>query len=244
MTSTTHTDLTHIADQWPTLRELLEARTPRTWPPAGRMADHQRDLDDAPDDAEVLAQQAAAERAERTALAPGERPAPLRVAILDTLTELEGELLALADEIAGAVQRPAFTTTFRSASPLDDVARSLALAGLKDQQDSRRWRFNMARRSGETAAAWLAARIAGAAGPFRPLSDQQRARIASVATAARRRLDRTLGDHETTRTRVHVTCGCGGQLEMLTGAGEPRIQCDRCGTHASMIALAEGLSAA
>ncbi|MFI9304806.1 hypothetical protein ACIG0C_36340 [Kitasatospora aureofaciens] len=66
MTSTAHTDLTHIADRWSDLREMLEARTPRTWPPAGRMSDHQRDLDDALDGIEVVDQQAAAERAERT----------------------------------------------------------------------------------------------------------------------------------------------------------------------------------
>ncbi|MEV7599883.1 hypothetical protein AB0O91_21115 [Kitasatospora sp. NPDC089797] len=246
MTSSTHADLIHIAASWPVLREMLEARTPRTWPPAGRMSDHQRDLDDILDGIEVLDQQAAVERAERTALAPGQRPAPLRVSILDTITELEGELLALADEIAGAVQRPAFTARFPSASPADDVARSLALMGLRDQQDERRWRFNMAGRSGGTAAAWLAARIVGEDGPFRPLSDAQRARIGQVAAAARRRLDRALGDTPgVTRTRLRVECGCGGRLETVSGGdGEPRIQCDRCGTHASMIALLEGLDAA
>ncbi|MFD0405000.1 hypothetical protein [Kitasatospora sp. NPDC127116] len=235
--STAHTDLTHIAAQWPVLRELLEASTPRTWPPI-------MGLQHAQDDEEALAaadQAAAVERAERTAVAPGERPAPLRVSVLDTITELEAELLTLADEIASTVQRPAFTTRFPSASPNDDVARSLALAGLKDVNDVRRWRFNMAHRDGMRAAAWLAARIAGDDGPFRPLSDQQRARIGLIAANVCRRLDRTLGEQEATRTRIRVTCGCGGNLEMLTGQGDPRIQCDRCGTHASMFALLDGL---
>lgn len=242
MTSTAHTDLTHIADRWPVLRELLEASTPRTWPPVMGL----QHLEDDEDRLAAADQAAAIERAERTAVAPGARPAPLRVAILDVITELEAELLALADEIASSVQRPAFTAAVRSASPLDDVARSLALMGLKDANDARRWRFNMARRDGATAAAWLAARTAGAAGPFRPLSDDQQHRIATVAAAVRRRLDRVIGDTEdVTRTRLRVTCGCGGRLEAITGGdGEPRIQCDRCGTHASMIALADGLDAA
>jgi hypothetical protein len=241
MTSSTHTDLTHIADQWPVLRELLEARTPAAWPPVMGI----QHMQDDEDQLSAADQAAAVERAERTAVAPGERPAPLRVSVLDTISELEGELLALADEIASTVQRPAFTTRIRSAAPNDDVARSLALMGLKDQQDARRWRFNLTHRDGATAAAWLASRIAGEDGPFRPLSDAERARIGTVAAAVRHRLDRTLGDTEdVTHTRLSVSCGCGGTLEMLTGQGEPRILCRHCGTHASMFALLDGLDAA
>ncbi|WP_224275800.1 hypothetical protein [Streptomyces sp. LS1784] len=241
MTSTAHTDLTHIAANWPALRELLEARTPSTWPPVMGL----QHIDQDEDQLAAANQAAAVERAERTAVAPGERPAPLRVSILDTITELDAELVALADEIASSVQRPAFTTRFASAAPNDDVARSLALMGLKDQQDSRRWRFNMAHRDGARAATWLAARVEGQDGPFRPLSDNQRARIATVAAAIRRRLDQALGDtQDVTRTHLHVKCGCGSALEMLTGSGEPHIICRHCGTHASMFALLDGLDAA
>lgn len=224
-------DLQHIADNWAILRELLQARTPATWPPAGRMADHQRDLDDldaALAGMEVLHQQAALERAERTALAPGQRPAPLRVAVFDLIADLDAELLALADEIASAVQRPAFTATVRSASPNDQVARSLALMGLKDQNDARRWRFNMAERTGATAAAWLAGRLDGADGPFAPLSDAQRARITHTAATCRARLDRMLGNQDVTRTPIGQQCSCGGVLEMLTGPASPVIRCTRC----------------
>lgn len=227
-TRTAATDLQHIATNWPLLRELLAARTPNIWPPAGRMTDHQRDLDQLDTEIEQLHQQAAIERAERTALAPGQRPAPLRVAILDLLADLDTELIQLADEIASAVQRPAFTTTIRSASPNDQVARSLALMGLKDQQDARRWRYNMTGRTGATAATWLAGRLDGADGPFAPLSDQQRIRIATTAASCRARLDRTIGADGPTRTPLGQTCGCGGQLEMLTGPGAPVIRCTRC----------------
>ncbi|MFB7617812.1 hypothetical protein [Kitasatospora sp. NPDC056181] len=238
----THDDLRHIAAQWPALRELLQTRTPSTWPPAGRMADHQRDLEDV--DAEHY--EAALERAERTALAPGQRPAPLRVDVLDTITALEEELLGLADEIAGTIQRPAFTTSFRSASPNDDVARSLALAGLKDQQDPRRWRFNMAAsRTGARAAEWLAGRIDGDDGPFRPLSDIQRARIGLVATSCRRRLDRALGDlaradHDPTG----LVCECGGQLTVSNEAADFTVQCSGCPAQWSGTELLDRLRAA
>ncbi|WP_282204514.1 hypothetical protein [Kitasatospora fiedleri] len=229
------TDLQHIADNWPLLRELLAARTPATWPPAGRMADHQRDLDEAndADPIEQLNQLAALEWAERSDIAPGQRPVPLRVAVFDLLADLDAALLALADEIASAIQRPAFNTQFRSASPNDDVARSLALMGLKDQQDGRRWRFNMADRNGGTAAAWLADRMTTTGGPFAPMSIEQSARIDRVAAQARGRLDRVLGADGPTRTPLGQTCGCGGQLEMLTGPAAPVIRCTRCPEYAA-----------
>ncbi|MFB8242011.1 hypothetical protein ACFC58_36300 [Kitasatospora purpeofusca] len=240
MTST-HTNLIHIADQWPVLRELLEARTPTTWPPAMGI---QHTLTDEQDEQQHA--EAALERAERTAVAPGERPAPLRVGILDTITALEDDLLALADDIASSVQRPAFTTQFRSAAPDDDVARSLALMGLKDQQDARRWRFNMTPgRTGERAARWLAARIDGHDGPFRPLSDQQRAQIGLIATSVRRRLDQALGDRATDgRQPTGRQCTCGGAFEVTTGAEDFVISCTGCGESWTGTALLDGLTGA
>ena len=226
--TTPQANLRHIAQRWADLRDLLTTRPADTWPPA--MGLQHYDRDDQDEAALAATQQAAAERAERTALAPGVRPAPLRVSALDTLLELEAELLALADAIASAVQRPAFTTEVRSASPLDEVARSLALMGLKDQQDERRWRFNMATRDGQHAATWLADRIDGQAGPFRPLSDQQRADITAVARTVRRRLDQALGDSER-RAPTAWACACGGQLDLVSGAdAEDRLECGKCGT--------------
>lgn len=244
MITTAQDNLRHIATQWPALRELLQTRTPSTWPPAGRMADHQRNLDQDDEATELLHQQAQAERAERTALAPGTRPAPLRVSVLDTVTELETELLELADAIASAVQRPAFTTTVRSASPLDEVARSLALMGLKDQQDARRWRFNMATRDGQHAATWLADRLDGEAGPFRPLSDQQRADITAVARTVRRRLDRALGEGER-RAPTAWNCACGGQLWIISGTdSDDRLECEKCGTGRTIKAMIDQINPA
>nr|BFD90697.1 hypothetical protein KitaXyl93_20570 [Kitasatospora sp. Xyl93] len=239
----THTDLTHIATQWPTLRELLQARTPRTWPPAGRMADHQRNLDDTTDDTEALAQQAAIERAERTALAPGERPAPLRVGALDTILDIEADLLALADGIASAIQRPAFTV--RAASPDDTIARDIALIGLRDAQDPRRWSFTAAGRTGVQAATWLAARLGPATGPFRALTGVQLDQLASDVAAVRRRVDRLLdgrpanGAHATGRQ-----CECGGEFQVTSGQDDFVIGCPNCRSSWTGTALLNGLTGA
>jgi hypothetical protein len=189
--------------------------------------------------------EAAAEHAERTAAAPGERPAPLRVAVLDTITALDTELLHLADEIAGAIQRPAFTARVRSASPDDDVARSLALMAAKDAADSRRWRWNLAARDGAIAAAWLADRLADSGGPFRRLDDGQVQRIAATAAVCRHRADRTLHEYrEGEETELGLACACGGHLSVTPGQDDFVVRCGQCGIAWSGTALLDGLSAA
>ncbi|WP_329564679.1 hypothetical protein [Kitasatospora sp. NBC_01266] len=240
MTSTTATavaDLRHITTSWPALREQLTTSTPATWPPVMGIAHLERD--------EADLAEAAAEYAERTATAPGERPAPLRVPVLDVITALDDALCTLADEIASAIQRPAFTARIRSASPNDDVARSLALMAAKDSADKRRWRFNMAHRDGAVAAAWLACRLTSATGPFRPLTDDQRHQIARTAATARRRLDRAIGDHQDgEETALDLNCPCGGRLSATTGPTDFTIRCGQCGLICSGAALLDRLSAA
>ncbi|MGW4648064.1 hypothetical protein [Kitasatospora sp. NPDC004289] len=247
-TSTTpQANLRTIADRWTDLRELLQTRTPQTWPPAGRLADHQADLDqDDPDATELLHQQAAVERAERTALAPGTRPAPLRVGVLDALVEMEAELLELADQIASAVQRAPFT--LHAASPFDERARDIALATAamaeRDRTDARRWRFNLGPRTAEHAAAWLADRLDGPAGPHRALTYAEGRQVAYVARAVRQRLDRALGETER-RAVTNFPCGCGGQLDIVAGAGgEDRLECQQCGATATIAGMIDQITAA
>ncbi|MGW4810526.1 hypothetical protein ACWEPB_02625 [Kitasatospora cineracea] len=224
-------DLQHIANNWTLLRELLSARTPNVWPPAGRMADHQRALEE-PDEAEQLHQLAAIERAERTAIAPGPRPAPLRVSTLDLITELEAELNALADQLAAAIQRPAFTV--RPANPGDLAARQIALAiaqvDATDRRDPRRWHINRPGQvDGGQAAAWIAARLDGPSGPHRALTPREEQHVRTVAREIRHRLDQALGNRDTTRTPLGYNCSCGGRLTMLTG-GITAIECEGCKT--------------
>ncbi|MGE7432774.1 hypothetical protein [Kitasatospora sp. NPDC001175] len=231
--------LRHIAAQWPALRDQLTTPAAATWPPAG-LGTYLSRLDDEGRDA--FHDEQAAERADRTATAPGQRPAPLRVSVLDALIEIEDELLALADEIASAVQRPAFTV--RSASPLDEVARSIALMGARDAADPRRWRFNMATRTGATAAAWLADRLDGPAGPHRALTDAEHHRVAAVASACRTRLDRALGEYTDGETALGRECACGAELTLTTGPDDFTIRCSGCGTTWTGTSLIRGLSAA
>lgn len=234
-TATAIADLIHITVSWPALREQLTATTPAAWPPVMGIRHLERD------DAELA--EAAAEHAERTAVAPGERPAPLRVPVLDAITALDEELCTLADQIASSIQRPAFTV--RAANPHDQVARSIALMAAKDGADRRRWRYNLAHRDGALAAAWLADRLTSPEGPFRPLTDTQRQQIARTAADARHRVDRVLGEQQQGETTpLDLTCACGGRLAVTTGRDDFTIRCDRCGTACSGAWLLDRLSAA
>jgi hypothetical protein len=232
--TTAQQHLTHIAEQWPALRALLDTATPTTWPPLMGIANLERD--------EALQAEAALERAERTAVAPGERPAPLRVAVLDTITALEEALLGLADEIAGSIQRPAFTV--RAANPHDAIAFSVAMIGLRDAQDQRRWRFNLAHRDGQVAAAWLADRLQGADGPFRALTHTQRQHINRIAAACRRRLDIALGEHYEDQQPLGRYCECGAELVLIVTKDSFVVRCAGCGTGWSGAELLERLEAA
>ncbi|WP_457028088.1 hypothetical protein [Kitasatospora sp. P5_F3] len=238
--ATTAQHLRHIATHWTDLRDLLTTRPADTWPPTMGLTHY------APDEDTITLQRqaAAAEWAERTALAPGIRPAPLRVSVLDTITELETELLELADQVAGSIQRPAFT--IRAASPLDEVARSVAMMSAKDANDPRRWRFNLTpHRTGRAAAGWLASRLLGAEGPFRALSDAEQQHVAAVARSIRRRFDQALGDAPR-RAPTPWPCQCGGTFDVVAHAGaeDAAIQCDRCPTNVTMSALIDRLNTA
>ncbi|PYC83435.1 hypothetical protein C7C46_08860 [Streptomyces tateyamensis] len=236
-------DLTELAVSWPELRDALTART-TTWPPAGRMTDYQRQL--TPDEAAAEQYATAAELAERTALAPGEHPAPLSVTVLDTISEIQDELLGLADEIAGAVQRPPFTFKIPSASPHDDIARRLALTELTDRADPRRWRYNLAGRDGATAASWLADRLTDPAGPFKPLTDTQIEWIGAVAAACRRRAEPLLASPTTADGQavdLPLVCECGGQLSVTNSVDDFRVRCAGCGITWTGTSLLEQLRA-
>ncbi len=230
---TAYDDLTTIVDLWGDLRAHLDAPTVASWPPAGLTAylaaldEHARE--------EYLADQAA-ERAERTATAPGERPVPLRLTVLDTIRALDAALLHLADEVASTVQRPARTAA-KAAGPGDDIGLRLSLAAAADQADPRRWHWNGDHRDAGTAANWLAQRIAGEAGPFRSLHQTDRDRIGLVAAGARQRIEKALG-LDRREDAIPRPCGCGGQIVMRHGGGQdPEAECRECQRTWSGLAL-------
>jgi hypothetical protein len=223
--STAHADLTTIITRWDDLRDMLTTAAPSSWPPAGRMADYQAQLTD--DELAELHDQAAAERAERTALAPGERPVPIRLQVLDTITTLDTDLVHLADQIAASVQRPALSSP-RPAGPGDQVGLAVRLAAAKDTADPRRWSWQRADRTGLTAATWLLARVDGAPGPFRALLPGERERIAGGAAGARRRIEHTLGLGRR-EDPIARRCPCGGPMVMRQGgAMDPEVECQKC----------------
>lgn len=247
-TSTAHADLTAIVHSWADLRDMLDTPAASTWPPAGRMADYQAQLTD--DELAELQDQAAAERAERTSLAPGERPVPLRVAVLDTITALDADLLLLADQIASSIQRPAIGAP-RPTGSGDLVGLAVRLAATQDAADPRRWpaaaglpadrlrtSVHAGGRTGLAAATWLIARVDGKPGPFRPLHGTHLDLIAAGARAALRRIEQTLGSSRTTAD-IARRCPCGGPMVMREGGAEirdgrpqpidPEVECRKCG---------------
>jgi hypothetical protein len=92
---TTADDLRHIATHWADLRDQLDTPPADTWPPR-----ESRTFVLQLEAAEQAAAEARQERAERTATALGERPVPIRLTVLDTITLVEQQLLDLADQCA------------------------------------------------------------------------------------------------------------------------------------------------
>lgn len=171
--------------------------------------------------------QAAALRAlERDPIQLGQRPIPIRLAILDTMTLVETALLDLADQTAALVQRSPMPHAPRT-WPTADRARRNQLADA-DATDRRRWQY-VGRRTAPRAALWLLARVQGQGGPFTALSEQQHARIARTAADAAGRVERALDIASQQRT-LERRCGCGGQIDVYGGAGvRPTAHCTGCG---------------
>lgn len=234
----TAADLRTIAAYWGDLRDMLDTPTITTWPPSG-LANYLAALDE-----DALAQHRAdqaAEHAERTATAMGERPVPLRLAVFDTITAITGQLLYLADQVADAVQRPAHPVR-RSAGPGDTHGQAARLTAMQDKADPRRWKWNGGGRDGRTAALWLRARVLDEDGPFEALATDDRDRIGAVARATRERVERTLGLARR-EDPIARRCLCTGHMVLRQGGVlDPEVECQSCGMRwvgAAMAALVQ-----
>ena len=188
-------------------------------------------------DPDVLAQYRADERADSSPDAPGERPVPVRLHILDTMNQVENDLTACADHIARQVQRdpiplpsarPATYTSQREADiAYADRQRRTQLAHA-DLVDPRRWRYT-GRRTAPHAALWLLARIERAPGPCWRLDDDQERRIGVVAAGAAVRVEQAL-DIAAQRRTLEQLHDCGGRIDVHGGEGRaPVAHCTRCG---------------
>lgn len=217
MHTTTRRHLADIAEGWPKLSALLPAGAGRsTWPPA--RSGYLRALDD--HDAEAVA----LERAARSELSLGERPVPISLEVFDTMRTIERTLCDLADQIASEIQRPVIgmPTGDLAGWTMANVARRAKLVR-EDRADPRRWRYGGETRTAPTAAKWLSARLVGAEGPFRALSDERVAQVAAVAQGAAQRLGKLIGSERIDTVMDRLCPWCAGKLVMSRGGDDPDI---------------------
>ncbi|WP_405676881.1 hypothetical protein OG292_19740 [Streptomyces sp. NBC_01511] len=251
MTTTDNTirALTTVITQWPTLRDLLDTRSPTTWPPADPAA-YTAALDELDADEVAHAQQlitirhesgqlyyacvhcdrvgeghAHPIREDRDTEQIGERPVPLRLHILDTTRAVETALLQLADDIASEIQRAAITSS--RPSSLDPIQFDIERLAARDALDPARWRYNRSPRTATTAAQWLRSRAHGEAGPCTPLTDDHRQLLNHVATEAARRVEQLLGAERRHDVMPRPCPWCTGPLTLHHGGDEPEfVTCD------------------
>ncbi|MFK0062646.1 hypothetical protein ACIQTN_25890 [Streptomyces werraensis] len=220
MTSTT-AHLTTVIRHWTDLHDALGAPALHNGFGIG-LRGHLAALTDIADRALTHA----AERADSASDAPGERPAPLRPMILDTMTEVETALVDCADQLAAEIQRTPMSRAPRD-WPAADRARRNQLAD-QDANDPRRWKWT-GKRTAPYAALWLYARITQPGGPFAPLTDRHRETVAAVARSCAVRVERALDIAAQVRT-LEQPCACGGRIDVHGGEGrQPLAHCTGCG---------------
>ncbi|MCI3271417.1 hypothetical protein [Streptomyces cylindrosporus] len=221
-----------VLRHWSDLQDALGAQTAPVWPPAGRMSDFLRALDQR--DAEEVAYERSQalldrilERADSASDAPGERPIPIRLTIHETMRVVQASLVHCADVTAAAVQRSPMPGPPAHWPAADRTRRELL--ALRDSKDPRRWKF-VGDRTAVDAALWLYCRVTDQHGPFRPLSEAQRGQIANVAAGAAERVEQALDVGERTVPLTRPCPECGGRIEMHGGAGvSPIARCTSCG---------------
>ncbi|MEV2249378.1 hypothetical protein AB0I94_02275 [Streptomyces sp. NPDC050147] len=165
---------------------------------------------------------------ERSSDQLGERPAPVRLHILDTMRTIEAALHDTADQIASSTQRPPMHPA-PATWPAADRERRNRLARA-DAIDPRRWRWTGRRRPAPYTALWLLARIEDRPGPFQRLTVLQRELIGTAAAGAAERVERALDIAAQRRTLERACVKCGGKIDIHGGEGRvPLAHCTGCG---------------
>jgi hypothetical protein len=173
--------------------------------------------------------EAAAERAERNADALGDAPAPVvNLAALEAYQDIEDALGQLADVVAAACQRPAYTLPV----PTSDPRRSAPwIPNPVDAQDPRRWHINRATTNAHWAAVYVDGRLAGddlggVDDLFTTLPVRLEDEIASVVRELWRRMATVLGIGDRTDTLPRPCPWCKGKLRLRQPPGEaPYVTC-------------------
>ncbi|MFJ8054929.1 hypothetical protein [Streptomyces sp. NPDC096142] len=221
---TTADNLKTVINHWTDLVEALGTPQADTWPPVmgiARLHDHLK-ADEAAVELRAL---------ERSPEQLGATAAPLRIAVLDTMTAIDQRLVDSADVIADHVQRPAATGPVRSAGPGDDIALQIKTLVMRDEADARRWSFtDPRRRTAPYAAAWLLARHDGAPGPFAKLRPLHQDAIATAARWAAAQIHQALEMTRKTQVLERPCPHCRGVLRIEGGDGQdPTVKCRGCG---------------
>jgi hypothetical protein len=201
-------NLTLIAAHWDDLHDALTTRQTHDWPPTMGLTK----LREPDEDGDRLGDV---------------RSLPIRADVFDAMQHITSALVELADQIAAEVQRPTLNAA-TGKGWTDPIHREVVLLAARDAADTRRWRYT-GQRTAPQAAAWLHDRLAGEPGPFRPLHDGHRARIADIAAACAITVQRIL---RTARQAVSTgqQCACGGEIEIHGGDGtDPAVKCASCG---------------
>ncbi|MBC9714061.1 hypothetical protein H9Y04_15965 [Streptomyces sp. TRM66268-LWL] len=215
-------DLAAVREQWGDLLAAIGRRPAAEWPPRdsrayidGHLAEQSDDVDD----------EQPVETVGRLPLLLREHPAPLNLGALDAAIEVERELFDLADQVAGAVQRP-----IRAAFPHRGQYRHDSA----DAADPARWHYQAPTSPGSRAFGlhWAAVWLEGRAleemhgDLFRPMPVRLLDHIALTAHRARRTVERSLGRDGRTTTLDAPCPYCGGQLAGHTrSGGEPVVTC-------------------
>lgn len=223
MNATPHQHLQTVITHWHLLDDMLDTHVAAPWPPAGRLSDYLT----------ALAETARPLGTIHELEVPSGQP-PLDLDVIDTRRTVTLALVGTADHIAAQVQRaPLSVDTGRGWT--DDVHLEAALLAAKDQADPRRWSFDpkAPTRTAVFAAVWLQQRLAepqDPSAPFRPLTSQQRERIAKVAQEAARRVEAVLVIARRRETLPHPCPHCRGRLVVEGGDGtDPAVRCTACG---------------
>ncbi|AZM91451.1 hypothetical protein [Streptomyces sp. W1SF4] len=201
-----HLDL--VVRHWADLHQLRTARPHDAWPPASLQA-YLRTVDE---------------------YDPADRSAPVRLHVIDTIRTVEAVLVALADQIAARVQSSPVSPApadwaARGWSPADRDRRNALAAA--DSADLARWPYT-GTRTAPQAAVWLAARVRGDVGPFRPLTGAELDEITRTAAGAAERVEHALGIRRRS-VGTGRACGCGAELLLEGGDGRPpSLVCRAC----------------
>ncbi|GAA2457131.1 hypothetical protein [Streptomyces macrosporus] len=223
MNATPHQHLATVINQWHLLDDMLDTHVHAPWPPSGRLTDYLT----------ALAETARPLGTVRELEVPSGQP-PLDLDVIDTARTVTLALVSTADHIAAQVQRAPLSVDM-GRGWTDSIHRQAALLATQDAADRRRWDFTPAAptRTAVYAAVWLQQRLAEPQdpdAPFRPLTSQQRERIAKVAAEAARRIEHVLVTARRRETLPHPCPHCRGRLVVEGGDGrDPAVQCTACG---------------